>query len=136
MNKLLESVSNTDAVQFFSCDDQVIRFAFVGIIVLLLVYFIEKVLITGIKEDMRAFGKDVTKKATQGYLGVAWVGWMFIILGFCVGEMAVLNLGLFAKYGQNYIGALCAVLCILIGILINFRSYCHKLTTALRSKFH
>ena len=136
MDNVMDAVTQSDVVKFFSSDDQVIRFAFIGIIVLLMVYFIEKVLITGIKDDMRAFGKDIMKNATQAYLGVAWVGWMFIILGFCIGEMAVLKLGYFAKYEQNYVGALLAVLAILVGILINFRSYCNKLTSALRNKFH
>ncbi|MBN1493598.1 MAG: hypothetical protein JW938_05565 [Candidatus Omnitrophica bacterium] len=136
MDTILDAVKQTDVVQFFASDDEVIRFAFIGIIVLLMVYFIEKVLISGIKEDMRAFGKDVMKNATQAYLGTAWVGWLFVVLGFCVGEMAVLQLGFFSKYEQNYVGALLAVLSILVGILINFRSYCHKLTSALRNKFH
>jgi hypothetical protein len=136
MKELFDALKSSDIMQFFSSDDQVIRFSFIGIIVLLMVYFIEKVLIYGIKEDMRVFGKDITKSATQAYLGVAWVGWMFIVSGFCVGEMAVLKLGFLARLEENYVGALCAVLLILVGILINFRSYCRKLTTALRSKFH
>jgi hypothetical protein len=136
MKELFDACKGSDIMQFFSSDDQVIRFAFIGIIVLLMVYFIEKVLIYGIKDDMRVFGKDITKSATQAYLSVAWVGWMFIVSGFCVGELAVLKLGYFARFDDNYIGALCAVLLILVGILINFRSYCRKLTSALRSKFH
>ncbi len=136
MNELFDFFRRTDVVQFFSSDDQVIRFSFIGIIVLLMVYFIEKVLIYGIKEDMRVFGKDIMKSATQAYLGVAWVGWMFIISGFCVGELAVLKLGFFARFEENYSGALGAVLLILVGILINFRSYCRKLTMSLRNKFH